>query len=195
VVVVAILGTASCKPVAPLLVEQVESDAGQTWPILDSHLHFYDFIQQTDGFPALVEAMDAANFPRAIVFGMPIPGRLSQGSPHAAVDALCRWGECAGSKVRVTIPDHAGNLPTVVDLIAREDAAVVDVRYDRLLSLASAKEPRVVLTVETHDRAQVDALLDALKRAGVEAELVVEQINAASTPNPRKADDCAGCAW
>jgi threonine dehydratase len=77
------------------------------------------------------------------------------------------------AEIRVTIPDHAGNLPTVVDLIAREGAAVVDVRYDRLLSQASAKEPRVVLTVETRDQAQIDALLDALKRAGVEAELVV----------------------
>jgi threonine dehydratase len=84
---------------------------------------------------------------------------------------LLRGGQLA--ELRVTIPDHAGNLPKVVDLIAGEGAAVVDIRYERLLSQATAKEPQVVLTVETRDQAQVDALLDALKQAGVEVELVV----------------------
>jgi predicted secreted protein len=42
------------------------------YPVVDNHLHFYDFTQQSDGFPALVKAMDQAGVDRAVVFGMPI---------------------------------------------------------------------------------------------------------------------------
>lgn len=44
----------------------------QEYPIIDSHLHFLDFTQQSDGFEALVKKMDEANVTKAIVFGMPM---------------------------------------------------------------------------------------------------------------------------
>ena len=42
------------------------------YDILDSHLHFLDFTQDSDGFPALVNAMDEAGVSEAVVFGMPM---------------------------------------------------------------------------------------------------------------------------
>lgn len=46
--------------------------AQNSYEILDSHLHYTDFLQKTDGFGSLVAAMDAANVSEAIVFGMGI---------------------------------------------------------------------------------------------------------------------------
>ena len=40
--------------------------------IVDNHLHFTDFLERSDGFPALTEAMDIAGVEKAVVFGMPI---------------------------------------------------------------------------------------------------------------------------
>ena len=42
------------------------------YDILDSHLHFLDFTQDSDGFPKLAEAMDACGVSEAVVFGMPM---------------------------------------------------------------------------------------------------------------------------
>ena len=42
------------------------------YDIIDSHLHFTDFLEDTDGFPALCRAMDMAGVSRAVIFGMPI---------------------------------------------------------------------------------------------------------------------------
>ncbi|GAB6037967.1 amidohydrolase family protein [Fundidesulfovibrio butyratiphilus] len=47
----------------------------------DSHLHFYDFTHTTDGFPKLIQAMDAAKVDKAIVFGMPILKMWSESDP------------------------------------------------------------------------------------------------------------------
>ena len=42
------------------------------YEMVDSHLHYLDFLEQSDGFPALVEAMDLSGVKEAIIFGMPI---------------------------------------------------------------------------------------------------------------------------
>ncbi len=42
------------------------------YDIVDSHLHFLDFTQDSDGFPALAGAMDACGVSEAVVFGMPM---------------------------------------------------------------------------------------------------------------------------
>lgn len=48
------------------------SDEPIRYDIIDSHLHFLDFTQNSDGFPALVKAMDAAGVSKSVVFGMPM---------------------------------------------------------------------------------------------------------------------------
>lgn len=40
------------------------------YDMVDSHLHFTDFLQKSDGFPALTKAMDLAGVSEAVVFGM-----------------------------------------------------------------------------------------------------------------------------
>ena len=42
------------------------------YPVVDNHLHYFDFTQKSDGFPALVKAMDEAGVDKAVIFGMPI---------------------------------------------------------------------------------------------------------------------------
>ena len=42
------------------------------YSIIDSHLHYLDFTQNTDGFPALAQAMDRAGVEKAVIFGMPM---------------------------------------------------------------------------------------------------------------------------
>lgn len=42
------------------------------YDLIDSHLHFLDFTQDSDGFPALTRAMDTAGVSQAVVFGMPM---------------------------------------------------------------------------------------------------------------------------
>ena len=49
-----------------------ETDTVPRYNILDSHLHFLDFTQDSDGFPALVKAMDLCGVSEAVVFGMPM---------------------------------------------------------------------------------------------------------------------------
>ncbi len=42
------------------------------YEMLDSHLHYLDFLQKTEGFETLIEAMDASGVKDAIIFGMPM---------------------------------------------------------------------------------------------------------------------------
>ena len=42
------------------------------YDVIDSHLHYTDFLEDTDGFPSLVKAMDAAGVSKSVIFGMPI---------------------------------------------------------------------------------------------------------------------------
>lgn len=50
-------------------------------PTLDSHLHYLDFTQKTDGLPLLVKQMDAIGVEAAVIFGMPIVKMWSESDP------------------------------------------------------------------------------------------------------------------
>jgi hypothetical protein len=41
-------------------------------PVIDAHLHFVDFIQETDGIHKLLAAMDTGGIAKAVVFGLPL---------------------------------------------------------------------------------------------------------------------------
>ena len=43
-----------------------------SYELVDSHLHYLDILQKTDGFPELVKAMDKSGVKSAIIFGMPM---------------------------------------------------------------------------------------------------------------------------
>lgn len=42
------------------------------YDIVDGHLHYCDFLEKTDGFPALVRAQDASGVSESVIFGMGI---------------------------------------------------------------------------------------------------------------------------
>ena len=41
-------------------------------PSIDAHLHFVDFLQETDGMKKLIKNMDKANVKKSVVFGLPV---------------------------------------------------------------------------------------------------------------------------
>lgn len=53
-------------------IEIERPDQELKYEILDSHLHYLDFLQTSDGFSNLVNAMDIAGVKDSIVFGMPM---------------------------------------------------------------------------------------------------------------------------
>ncbi len=58
-------------------------------PVIDAHLHFVDFIQDTDGIERLLKAMDAGNVKKAVVFGLPVKKKwevFEKKAPHYYLD-------------------------------------------------------------------------------------------------------------
>jgi predicted TIM-barrel fold metal-dependent hydrolase len=45
---------------------------GSKYPMVDGHLHAVNFIQETPGGEALIQAMDRANVGKAVIFGLPV---------------------------------------------------------------------------------------------------------------------------
>lgn len=64
------------------------------YDIVDSHLHFFDFLQQSDGFPSLVKVMDISGVSKAIVFGMPIVKQWDSTMPKAPSYYLSNDSRC-----------------------------------------------------------------------------------------------------
>ena len=52
------------------------------YPMVDSHLHYLDFLQQTDGLKRLTEAMDSCGVARAVMFGMPMVKQWDANMPR-----------------------------------------------------------------------------------------------------------------
>ena len=59
-------------PEEPQIQIEVPDGFEPKYEVLDSHLHFLDFLQTTDGFKNLTNAMDAAGVKDSILFGMPM---------------------------------------------------------------------------------------------------------------------------
>jgi len=58
-------------------------------PIIDTHLHFVDFIQESDGMAKLLAAMDAGRIAKAVVFGLPLKKKwdaFEKRPPHYYLD-------------------------------------------------------------------------------------------------------------
>ncbi|MCL2055357.1 MAG: amidohydrolase [Oscillospiraceae bacterium] len=50
--------------------------------IVDAHLHYLDFTQETEGFEKLVTEMDKAGVSKAVVFGMPMAKQWDEHAPN-----------------------------------------------------------------------------------------------------------------
>jgi predicted TIM-barrel fold metal-dependent hydrolase len=49
--------------------------------VVDNHIHYLDFIQRTDGFERLLQAMDKAGVEKAVIFGMPMVKMWTERDP------------------------------------------------------------------------------------------------------------------
>ncbi len=64
------------------------------YEMLDSHLHYLDFLQTSDGFSPLIEAMDASGVEEAIVFGMPMAKQWDETMAKAPTYYLSNDSRC-----------------------------------------------------------------------------------------------------
>jgi len=60
----------------------VEQNQYKKYNIVDAHLHYLDFTQETDGLEKLVLEMDKAGVSRAVLFGMPMAKQWDEHAPN-----------------------------------------------------------------------------------------------------------------
>jgi|WetSurMetagenome_2_1015567.scaffolds.fasta_scaffold33765_4 predicted TIM-barrel fold metal-dependent hydrolase len=69
-------------------------------PVIDAHLHFVDFIQESDGMAKLLAAMDAGRVSKAVLFGLPVKKKwdaFEKIAPHYYLDDNSRCYYFAGT--------------------------------------------------------------------------------------------------
>jgi threonine dehydratase len=74
-------------------------------------------------------------------------------------------------RMRVVMPDVAGNLARVAAMIGEAGGNIVEVQHQRVFGTASIKSPEVEFVVETRDREHTQAIVAALEKNGVRAAL------------------------
>ena len=72
------------------------SQLAQARAYVDGHLHYVDFFQESDGMPALLEAMDESDIRRAAIMGVPVAKMWQEDEPkkpryYAGDDAALYW--------------------------------------------------------------------------------------------------------
>ena len=89
---------AEAKEVIPVLYEkdtEIRTEGMKPkYDIVDSHLHFLDFTQDSDGFPALAKAMDLSGVSEAVVFGMPMAKKWDYLMPNRPLYYLSNDSRC-----------------------------------------------------------------------------------------------------
>ena len=64
------------------------------YELVDSHLHYLDFLEKSDGFTKLVEAMDMSGVKSAIIFGMPMAKQWDETMAKAPTYYLSNDSRC-----------------------------------------------------------------------------------------------------
>jgi threonine dehydratase len=91
------------------------------------------------------------------------------------MDRLLQFGLGAAGRhlrLRTVLPDRPGALARVSALIAAEGANIFEVIHHRLGASPSLNAVDLELTVEVRDRAHGNAVLEALRAAEYQVELV-----------------------
>ena len=103
--------------------------------------------------------------------GIPVSGGNIDSRMLSAVlmRGLVRDGKLV--RLRVVMPDIAGNLAKVAAMIGAAGGNIVEVQHQRVFGTASIKSPEVEFVVETRDREHTQALIEALRVQGVTALL------------------------
>ncbi len=74
----------------------------------DAHLHYVDFFQETEGMPALLEAMDKAGIEQSMISGIPVAKKWHEDEPkrpryYAGDDADAYWYSATDSYVAAAV--------------------------------------------------------------------------------------------
>ena len=64
------------------------------YDIVDSHLHFFDFIEKTDGFKTLCKAMDMSGVSKSVIFGLGITKQWDSSMKEAPSYYLSNDSRC-----------------------------------------------------------------------------------------------------
>ena len=83
--------------------------------------------------------------------------------------ALARSGRLV--RLQIELPDRAGVLAAVAEIVGGLQANIVDVEHRRDLPGVALKSVRLDLSVETRDRAHADEIVKALEAAGFRVEI------------------------
>ena len=81
---------------------------------------------------------------------------------------LVRDGRLA--RLRVSMPDVAGSLARVAQLIGEAGGNIVEVQHQRLFGTTSVRTPEVEFLIEARDRVHSEAIVAALQAQGVRVE-------------------------
>lgn len=84
----------ACLLLLLLLAPTAAVGEGMPDRVVDGHLHYLDFIQQTDGFEKLIEKMDQCGVDRAVIFGMAMTRQWNESasaSPNYYMSASSRY--------------------------------------------------------------------------------------------------------
>lgn len=82
---------------------------------------------------------------------------------------LVRQGRIA--RLRIELLDVPGQLTRVSEIIAREQANVIDVAYHKIFSDLPAKQTYIDISVETFDRPHLEGVIAALRARGFNVEM------------------------
>ena len=79
--------------------------------VVDSHIHVVDFLQDSEGLPALLQQMDQAGVDRAVIFGMPVIKKwnfFDEEEPHYYLDdnARCYYYSYTDQMVQAACEGH-----------------------------------------------------------------------------------------
>ncbi len=85
------------------------------YPMVDSHLHYVDFLQQTDGLKQLTGAMDSCGVAASVLFGMPMVKMWDANAPQKPSYYMSNDSRCYHySATDYLFLKHLGDAPTSI---------------------------------------------------------------------------------
>ncbi len=75
------------------VISELENDRC-SFPVVDAHIHRVDFLQESQGLPALAERMDEAGITSSVVFGLPVVKKWASWEPDRPLYYLDDNAKC-----------------------------------------------------------------------------------------------------
>lgn len=193
-----------------LLLFAIGTTNAQPFRIVDNHLHYLNFMQQTKGFEALVKEMDKCNVSHAVIFGMGMAKQWDEHTPqmpsyYLTNDARCYYFSATDYMMMLDYeaqPEHIQKrfYPFICGINPNDRMSATYLRsllerFDGKIKgigeIMSRHDDLTALTYGEPPHADHPAYTDILKLA-VEYDIPVlihHNISAVSNPNPIYLDE------